>query len=183
MRKIVTTAKQPKESANMSKGSQIRAYDYVNHPYEQVRDALRKDAQAVFQAATKAAASRAHSVASQLRVSIAGIEVATDIAISVKGVDETTEGEAGAPTTRLQLEWEAAKSPRLFPFMRAELSVYPLTATETQLDFSGVYEPPFGALGSAMNAVIGHRIAEVSVHRFVTEVAEYLRTALHRKSR
>ena len=162
----------------MSKGSQIRSYDYVNHPYEQVRAALTKDAGAVFQAATKAAASRAHSIAAQLRVNIAGIEVATDIAISVKNIEEGAQGATSAPATRLQLEWEAAKSPRLFPFMRAELAFYPLTATETQLDFSGSYEPPLGAVGSAMNAIIGHRIAEVSVHRFVTEVAEYLRTAL-----
>jgi hypothetical protein len=158
----------------MSKGSQIRCYDYVNHPYETVRDALKEDARAVFQSATKAAASRARSVASQLRVNIAGIEVATDIAISVKSIEERAEGPA--PATRLQLEWEAAKSPRLFPFMRAELSVYPLTATETQLDFSGFYEPPLGALGGAMNAILGHRVAEASVHRFVAEVAEYLRT-------
>lgn len=166
----------------MSKGSQIRSYDYVNHPYDQVRDALTRDALAVFQSATKAATSRAHSVASQLRVNVAGIEVATDITISVKNVGEDAKGATSAPTTRLQLEWEAAKSPRLFPFMRAELSVYPLTATETQLDFSGSYEPPLGALGSAMNAIVGHRIAEVSIHRFVTEVAEYLRTALAQKS-
>ena len=166
----------------MSKGSRIRSYDYVNHPYEQVRDALTQDARAVFQSATKAAASRAHSIASQLRVSIAGIEVATDIAISVKSIEEGAQGATSAPATRLQLEWEAAKAPRLFPFMRAELSVYPLTATETQLDFAGFYEPPLGALGSAMNAVIGHRIAEGSVHRFVTEVAGYLRTALAKTS-
>ena len=29
-----------------------------------------------------------------------------------------------------------------------------------------------------MNAIIGHRIAEVSVHRFVNDVAGYLRQAL-----
>ena len=166
----------------MSKGTEIRAYDYVNHPYEQVRNALRGDARAVFQAATKAAASRAHSTASQLRVNIAGIEVATDIAIAVKNIEEHAQGATAAPETRMQLEWEAAKSPRLFPFMRAAFSVYPLTATETQLDFSGMYEPPLGVLGSAMNAIVGHRIAEASVHRFVTDVAEYLRTALAKTS-
>ena len=41
----------------MSKRSEIHCYDYVNHPYEQVRDALNKDAPVVFQSATKAAAS------------------------------------------------------------------------------------------------------------------------------
>jgi len=53
-----------------------------------------------------------------------------------------------------------------------------LTATETQLDFRGVYEPPFGAVGKVMNAVAGHRIAEVSVHRFINDVAGYLRHTL-----
>jgi len=78
----------------------------------------------------------------------------------------------------LLLEWEASTMPRLFPFMKGEPSVYPLTSTETQLDFSGIYEPPFGAAGKTMNAIIGHRIAEVSVHRFVSDVAGYLRQAL-----
>jgi hypothetical protein len=82
------------------------------------------------------------------------------------------------PTTKLTLEWEATKMPRLFPLMKGELFVYPLTATETQLDFSGVYKPPFGTVGKTMNAIVGHRIAEVSVHRFVNDVAGYLRHAL-----
>jgi hypothetical protein len=28
--------------------------------------------------------------------------------------------------------------------MKAELSIYPLTSTETQLDLGGLYEPPLG---------------------------------------
>ena len=56
--------------------------------------------------------------------------------------------------------------------------VYPLTATETQLDFLGFYEPPLGALGKAMNAIGGHRIADVTVHRFVSDVAGFLRQAI-----
>jgi hypothetical protein len=161
----------------MATGREIRCYDYVNHPYEQVRDALSKDALAVFQSATKAAASRARTIASELRVDLGGIGVEADIIISVKKVEEHTP-ELGQPVTRLQLEWQAAKMPSLFPLMKAELSIYPLTASETQLDFSGLYEPPLGAVGKALNAIVGHRIAEVSVHRFVSDVAGHLRQAL-----
>jgi len=159
----------------MNTGREIRCFDYVNHTYEQVRDALIADAPAVFQAATKAAASRAQSVASELRVNIGGIGVATDIAISVKKIEEKISESMGTPGTRLELEWESANLPSLFPFMRAELDIYPLTATETQLDFFGLYEPPLGAMGKALNAMLGHRIAEVAVHRFVNDVAAYLR--------
>jgi hypothetical protein len=162
----------------MSTEHEIRSYDYVNRPYERVRDALTQNALTVFQSATKAAASRAQSVAAELHVEFGGIGVKTDISISVRNIEEKMIDATSTPTTRLQLEWEATTMPRLFPLMKAELSVYPLTSTETQLDFSGVYEPPFGPVGRTMNAILGHRIAEVSVHRFVSDVAGYLRQAL-----
>jgi hypothetical protein len=164
----------------MSKGREIRCYDYVNHPYEQVQRVLTKDALAVFQSATKAAAARAESVASELRVDLGGIALEADINISLKNIDEKESAAMSGPVTRLRLEWEAARMPRLFPFMKADLAIYPLTSTETQLDFSGVYEPPLGPLGKAMNTIAGHRIAEVSVHRFVSDVAGYLRRTLAR---
>ena len=162
----------------MSKGREIRCYDYVNHPYERVRDALRQDALSVFQSATKSADSRAQSIAAELHVDIGGVGVMTDIRISVRAVEEKILDAMSTPGTRLLLEWEATTLPRLFPLMEAELFIYPLTATETQLNFLGFYEPPFGALGKAMNAIVGHRIAEVSVHRFISDVAAYLRKAL-----
>ena len=159
----------------MSKEREIRCYDYVNHPYEKVRGALRSDPLAVFQSATKSAASRAESVASALRVAVGGIGVEADIKISIKDIEETVSGPMNSPTTRLHLSWEAANMAHLFPLMNAVLSVYPLTGTETQLDFHGLYQPPLGALGQALDAVAGHRIAEVSVHRFVNDVATHLR--------
>jgi hypothetical protein len=159
----------------MNTGREIRSYDYVNRPYEHVRDALRQNALAVFQSATRAAASRAQSVAAELHVDFSGIAVKTAINISVRNIEERSGDATSNPTTRLLLEWEAATLPGLFPLMKAELSAYPLTSTETQLDFSGVYEPPFGAVGRTMNAIVGHRIAEASVHSFVRDVAAYLR--------
>ena len=162
----------------MSKGREIHCYDYVNHPYEQVRSALSKDAPAVFQSATKAATSRAQSIASELRFDIGGIGIEADIRVSVKNIEVKDRKAMSRPATRLQLEWEAARMPWLFPLMKADFSIYPLTATETQLDFKGVYEPPLGPLGKAVNAMVGHRIAEVSVHRFVGDVAGYLRKTL-----
>jgi hypothetical protein len=162
----------------MTSARQIRSYDYVNHPYAQVRDALRHDAVGLFRAATRAASDRAAKVAASLRVEIAGIEVAKDIAIRVARVEEKTSKALAGPVTILHLEWEAAQSPRLFPLMRGELSVYALTATETQLDFHGHYEVPLGALGGMLDSIVGHRIAEASVHRFLSDTAAHLRERL-----
>lgn len=162
----------------MSHAREIRCYDYVNHPYEKVRAALARDAASVFQAATRAASARAHSVATALRVNLAGIEVGADVVITVGAmtdIPKVTKLGAGA---RLPLVWQAAKTPRLFPVMRAELSIYPLSGAETQLDFLGTYDPPFGIVGGAIDTLVGHKLAEASVHRLVADVAQHLRTTL-----
>jgi hypothetical protein len=166
----------------MARTREIRAFDYVNSPYERVRSVLATDALAVFHSATRAAAGRTHSLASALRVEIAGVEFGKEIALSVREKEQKGKGKR-APMTRLQVDWKAARTPGLFPLMKAELALYPLTATETQLDFSGRYQPPLGWLGTAVNAAVGHRIAEAAVHRFVAEVARYLRAELGREPR
>jgi hypothetical protein len=160
------------------KGREIRCYDYVNHRYQRVRDALMLDALTVFQSATKTADWRAQTVAAELQVDLGGIGVKTDIKIVVKSVDEKVPSPSTIPITTLRLEWESATMPRFFPLMKGIISLYPLTSTETQLDFSGIYQPPFGTVGKTMNAIVGHRIAEASVHRFVSDVAGYLRQTL-----
>ena len=157
---------------------EIRSFDYVTHSYDKVKEALTGDALEVFRSATQAAASRSQTVAAALEVDIGGLKVMKDVNISVKDVEEDTTGARATPRTRLAIEWAASSSPGLFPLMKAELAIYPLTATETQLDFSGEYQPPMGWLGSAVDAVAGHQIAEASVHRFVNQVASYLRSSL-----
>ena len=162
----------------MARGPRIRCFDYVNRSYAQVRDALKADALMVFSRATQGAASRVNHVAAQLHVHIGVLEVGTNIEIVLGRIQELPGGVKTPPCTRLELDWKALESAHLFPTMHAELSIYPLTGTETQLDFSGDYELPLGILGSAVNAIIGQRIAEASVHRFVTEVAGHLRSTL-----
>lgn len=154
---------------------EIRSYDYVNRPYAQVRDRLVADPVGIFRAATRAAADRVRSVAGALRVTIAGLDVAAEVLFTVGEIVEQKGGPLGGPFTRIPVSWEAAAHPRWFPLMDGVLSIYPLTATETQLDFSGRYDPPLGVLGEAVDALVGHRIAEASVHRFVADVAHCLR--------
>lgn len=163
----------------MAKGRDFRAFDYVNQPYERVRDAVRADAHEIFRKATRAADSRAQDVASGLHVNVGGIEIGAEIEITVKEVEEKDrEGHLSDLKTTMRLEWEAARNPRLFPEMEGEIAIYPLTATETQIEFAGRYEPPLGPLGGAIDRVVGHRIAEATIHRFVTDVADYLRRTL-----
>ena len=165
----------------MSEPHVIRCYQYVNAPYARVRDALRGDPLGVFQRATTAAGTRAKALVTSLRVSIGSLEVGTDAVICVREIVEDAPAGRGLLSqgrTRLSLEWQAAKASSLFPAMHAELSVYPLSAEETQLDFLGRYAPPLGLFGEVADALVGHRIAEACVHRFVEDVATRLRQEL-----
>lgn len=158
----------------------IRCYEYVTAPYERVRDILRADALGLFQRATTAATARTQKVVASLRVHVGSLEVGTDAAIVVHGVTEDASAPgAHGPRTRLSLEWSATKAPGLFPVMKAQLAIYPLSAEETQLDFVGDYVPPGGVLGSAVDSIIGRRIAEAMVHEFVDNVADRLRKELN----
>ncbi|MCC7382538.1 MAG: hypothetical protein IT384_11940 [Deltaproteobacteria bacterium] len=163
----------------MTEPHELRCYEYVNRPYAVVRDALRADPQGIFERATKGAAGRAHALAASLKVELGGIEIGTDVTIRITGVEERLPGgEVRTPVTRLKVAWQAVRAPALFPSMEAEVSIYPLSSEETQLDLHGLYHPPLGILGSAVDALVMHRVADASVHRFLAEVASLLRTEL-----
>jgi hypothetical protein len=161
----------------MSERRELHSYEYVTAPYERVRDALAHDAPALFQRATVTAAARAQSLVSELRVTIGALEVGREIDIAVHSVKEEL-SPLGEKRTRIELTWAAAQNAGLFPSMRATLSVYPLSSTETQLDLEGRYEPPLGLVGTALDALIGHRVAEASVRRFVQDIAARLNVEL-----
>lgn len=167
----------------MSTDHEIKCSQSVSHPYKLVRQALSEHADSVFQNATKEAASNTDSVGPELRATIAGLDLAKEIKITITNIDEDASAPKSATATRYELEWEATVLPRLFPLMKAELLVWPLNGTETQLDFVGHYEPPGGSLGQAIDSMVGRRIATLSVNHFVKDITSHLSTTLQRKPR
>jgi hypothetical protein len=150
----------------------LECFDYVNHPYPRVRDALLANPYAVFRNATAAAAAHAAT----LHVRLGAIDIGTDVAIQIDGL--ACDYAYGQPATKLTFSWQAANNPRMFPSMRATLRLFALSATETQLELHGTYQPPLGKLGEAVDAAAGHRLAEASVTRLLQEIAGWLREAL-----
>jgi len=160
------------------KEPQVRIYQYVNRPYGAVRELLRLRPEEVFQRATTSAAARAQAVAGSLHAAVGGLDVGVDVRIHVQSVRDEA-GVAGmSPVTHVALAWEALRAPALFPVMKAQLSFWPLTASETQLEIEGAYRPPMGVVGNVVDAAIGHRVAEAAVHRFLDDIAEQLRREL-----
>ena len=151
----------------------LRCYDYVNQPFAQVQGALRRDTVGIFTRATTSAAEREHAIGTQLHARFGVLDVAADVRVEVGPVQDTMSSPYG-----YELTWSSIESPSLFPRMKGKLSVYPLSREITQLEFEGTYDPPLGLLGDAIDALVGHRIAEASVLQFLRDVAALLRAEM-----
>lgn len=84
------------------------------------------------------------------------------------------------PTTadegmRLPLQWTAAVAvPQLFPTLIGELELQRLPTDGSRLSLSGTYQPPGWQLGDVADRLVGHRVAEACVRRFVLDSAHRL---------
>jgi len=152
---------------------ELHCYQYVNRSFEDVRDALIVDAVGLFERGTQTAKGRAHALVSNLKISIGGLDVGKDVVVRVKRVDPHVDapGHVSGDAVSFDLEWQADTNAGLFPSMKAKLVAYALGPNETQLDLVGHYQPPGGVLGDAADRLVGHRIAEASVKRFLDDVA------------
>jgi hypothetical protein len=152
----------------------VHCYDYVSQPFPKVQAALHQGAARIFARATKGAAQRERDLAVQLRVRLGMLDVATDVKVEVGPIQETMSSPCGYQVMVLPITWQSAANPGLFPRLKAELLVYPLSRHETQLELEGTYDPRLGLLGEAIDVVVGHRIAEASVLHFLRDVAARL---------
>ena len=73
--------------------------------------------------------------------------------------------------TRIPLSWRVPGSDA-FPVFTGFFEVQPLSSYEVQIALLGYYHPPFGALGAVFDAVLGRKIAEVTIKHLVDEIAD-----------
>jgi hypothetical protein len=73
----------------------------------------------------------------------------------------------------LALRWEAAgPGGMLFPAFDADITLSPAGEDGTSLALMGVYRPPLGAVGSALDRAVFRRVATATVRDFARRVAE-----------
>ena len=156
----------------------LHCYEWLDVPAARVQRLLRTDAARIFRRATTNAADRETSLRVQLHMRVGAVQVATDVDVQVGAFEESMASPFGAQVGVIALSWTAAASPSLFPHMRANLYVYPLSSNETQLDFEGEYTPPLGLLGEAIDAIVGRWVAEACILQFMHDVAAQLESEL-----
>ena len=75
----------------------------------------------------------------------------------------------------LALRWEATGAGgKLFPVLDADLILADIGAQGTLVALTGVYRPPLGALGQALDRAMLHRVAAATIKGFLARVAAQL---------
>ncbi|MCA9552710.1 MAG: hypothetical protein KC933_21935 [Myxococcales bacterium] len=151
----------------------VHTYAYVDRPYGVVRMAFAEELVDVLQHASEAAAARAVAVATTLHARLGPFDLGTRVQVDATGFEQTPP-EAEHAMCRLHVRWSATRGKGLFPSMEADLVAHPVGDRETQLALFATYRPPLGAVGSLGDALIGHRLAEAALHRFLEEVVRRL---------
>jgi hypothetical protein len=78
----------------------------------------------------------------------------------------------------LPLSWQATSREQLFPVFSGDLQLDALEGAGCHLSLMGTYRPPLSVVGGAGDAILGHRVAEAVVRRFVLDVAARIGAAL-----
>jgi hypothetical protein len=72
----------------------------------------------------------------------------------------------------LAIRWEATgPAGELFPVLDADVRLVRTGERAAVLTMSGVYRPPLGALGQALDRAILHRVAAATIRGFIAQVA------------
>jgi hypothetical protein len=75
----------------------------------------------------------------------------------------------------LALRWEATGAGgALFPVLDADLTLVDFGARGTLVALAGVYRPPLGGMGQALDRAVLHRVAVATIRGFLTRVAAEL---------
>jgi hypothetical protein len=80
---------------------------------------------------------------------------------------------AGTDTSAgLAIRWEATgPGGVLFPVLDADIRLIPAGEHGSVLMMAGSYRPPFGSLGAALDRSVLHRVATVTIRRFLAQLA------------
>ena len=91
------------------------------------------------------------------------------VRVQVRELAET-DGSAG-----LAIRWEATgPGGGLFPTLDADIRLLPAGEQTTLLVLSGVYRPPLGLLGAALDRAALHRVAAATIRNFLDRLASHI---------
>jgi len=144
----------------------LRAFVEISVPAEGAARVLKRMPQTLVESFATAAMDHGHTVMTEVGFDVGTTRVAQQVTIELGDAVETPS------RTWLPLTWRPASGSSLFPSLEGELEAAPLGKELTQIGLSARYKPPFGIVGSTLDRMFLHRVAEATVQDFVKRVGD-----------
>jgi hypothetical protein len=144
----------------------LRAFVEIRVRAEDATLVLRHLPQTLVESFAVDAIDHGHTLLAEVGFPMAGRRLGKWVQIELGAAVETPS------RTWLPLTWRAAGAEGFFPSLEGELEAAPLGKDLTQIGLSARYKPPFGVLGSTLDRMFLHRVAEATVRDFVQRVAQ-----------
>lgn len=150
----------------------LHAYAYVDVPFDLASRLFAENADAVLKHATDDVAEEAGKLSRTLKVNVGGFDVAKDVEVLIGDFEPAQLTRSSVP-----IEWHAENGRLLFPTLKARLDIVAVSLDPplTQIELTGTYDPPGGAVGAGADRLLLHRLADATVYRFVHDIAMELR--------
>ena len=149
----------------------VHRYEAVKVPFDRVHDILANRPCAVLEPATDAGAEFAAETSLALGVELGSHEITKELVVDIGALVDVV---GRIPLARLPLRWRPPDESPLFPVIEADLEIQPMPSQLTLVSFLGIYEPPLGILGAAVDRLVLYRVAEAAFHRFFDGVVHRL---------
>jgi hypothetical protein len=138
----------------------LRAFVEIRVPANEAAAALSRLPQTFVESFAIAAIDHGQTVLAEVGIPIGSHRLAKQVEIAIGKAIETPS------RTWLPLSWQATGGASFFPLLEGELEVASLGNALTQVGLSARYKPPFGPVGSTLDRMFLHRIAEATVLDF-----------------
>lgn len=140
----------------------------VEGPFEAISDLLEKDPGGLLSAATEAAAAAANEVIVHLEGKWKWFDLDESVEAEVGTIERTNS------MARLPLSWKADSHKRLLPSLNGHLGLYNMSSKHSELSYTATYAPPLGLFGGLEDFLLGRRILESVLGRFLEELVLYI---------
>ena len=156
------------ERASFARDMLVYDFIRISLPVAQVRHRLFVAVSGLWQQVAEAAYDEGEELLS--RVGPFGPVPGLSKAVSVHVSNVRVRGEAFV----VQLQWSASGPTELFPVMEADLEIAPMGTHQSQLGFSGSYDPPLGSFGRQLDRLLLHQLAEATVRAMLRQLVAAL---------
>lgn len=146
----------------------LYTYTYVAQPFDEVCWLLATVPRRLLAGAAEQAGGLAAELVAEVSGGLGAVETTTQVSLHIGQFQPK-----GVLSAALPLRWEPASGSTALPVLVGEVEVTCVSVRPplTKLALVATYRPPLGLLGAAVDALLAHRVAEATAHRFLEQVA------------